>query len=52
MRKVLEVCPERFPSSFVNPLIAIGNNGTQERDRMVRVSLATLSELGKKPAQL
>lgn len=36
-----------FPSSVANSLIAVGNDGLQERDRMVRACLAIICELGK-----
>uniref|UniRef100_A0A3B3Q9J8 RPTOR independent companion of MTOR, complex 2b n=1 Tax=Paramormyrops kingsleyae TaxID=1676925 RepID=A0A3B3Q9J8_9TELE len=37
-----------FPSSITNSLIAVGNDGLQERDRMVRACLATICELALK----
>lgn len=36
-----------FPSSITNSLIAVGNDGLQERDRMVRACIAIICELGK-----
>lgn len=36
-----------FPSSVANSLIAVGNDGLQERDRMVRACIAIICELGK-----
>lgn len=35
-----------FPSSITNSLIAVGNDGLQERDRMVRACIAIVCELG------
>lgn len=35
-----------FPSSVANSLIAVGNDGPQERDRMVRACIAIICELG------
>ncbi|XP_010584116.1 PREDICTED: rapamycin-insensitive companion of mTOR isoform X2 [Haliaeetus leucocephalus] len=34
-----------FPSSITNSLIAVGNDGLQERDRMVRACIAIICEL-------
>ncbi|KTG33635.1 hypothetical protein cypCar_00001479 [Cyprinus carpio] len=34
-----------FPSSITNSLIAVGNDGPQERDRMVRACIAIICEL-------
>nr|KAF6442126.1 RPTOR independent companion of MTOR complex 2 [Rousettus aegyptiacus] len=34
-----------FPSSVTNSLIAVGNDGLQERDRMVRACIAIICEL-------
>lgn len=36
-----------FPSSVANSLIAVGTDGLQERDRMVRAAIAIVCELGK-----
>lgn len=36
-----------FPSSVANSLIAVGNDGLQERDRMVRACIAIICELGQ-----
>lgn len=35
-----------FPSSVTNSLIAVGTDGLQERDRMVRAAIAIVCELG------
>ncbi|XP_061116623.1 rapamycin-insensitive companion of mTOR isoform X2 [Conger conger] len=37
-----------FPSSITNSLIAVGNDGLQERDRMVRACIAIVCELALK----
>lgn len=39
-----------FPTSIANSLIAVGTDGLQERDRMVRAAIAIVCELGKVPA--
>lgn len=36
-----------FPSSVTNSLIAVGTDGLQERDRMVRAAIAIVCELGE-----
>ena len=36
-----------FPSSIANSLIAVGTDGLQERDRMVRAAIAIVCELGR-----
>lgn len=36
-----------FPTSVANSLIAIGTDGLQERDRMVRAAVAIVCELGE-----
>lgn len=36
-----------FPTSIANSLIAVGTDGLQERDRMVRAAIAIVCELGK-----
>lgn len=36
-----------FPSSIANSLIAVGTDGLQERDRMVRAAIAIICELGE-----
>ncbi len=36
-----------FPSSITNSLIAVGNDGPQEQDRMVRACIAIICELGR-----
>ena len=46
IRKIAQVAPQKLSSSLVYPLVAIGNDGNNERDRMVRISLATICEIG------
>lgn len=36
-----------FPTSVANSLIAVGTDGLQERDRMVRAAIAIICELGE-----
>lgn len=36
-----------FPTSVANSLLAVGTDGLQERDRMVRAAIAIVCELGK-----
>nr|XP_023664280.1 rapamycin-insensitive companion of mTOR-like isoform X1 [Paramormyrops kingsleyae] len=48
VRKMITVNALLFPSSITNSLIAVGNDGLQERDRMVRACLATICELALK----
>ncbi|XP_018100001.1 rapamycin-insensitive companion of mTOR [Xenopus laevis] len=45
VRKMITVNASLFPSSLTNSLIAVGNDGLQERDRMVRACIAILCEL-------
>ncbi|KAM6975890.1 rapamycin-insensitive companion of mTOR-like [Tautogolabrus adspersus] len=47
-RKMISVNAQLFPSSLTNALIAVGNDGLHERDRMVRVCIAILCELSLK----
>ncbi|GIX98311.1 rapamycin-insensitive companion of mTOR [Caerostris darwini] len=44
MRKVLDLNPNGFPRAFSSCLVAIANEGSQERD-MIRPCLATLAQL-------
>ncbi|XP_022101706.1 rapamycin-insensitive companion of mTOR-like [Acanthaster planci] len=48
IRRIIAIAPSLCPISLVHTLVAIANNGTKERDRMVRPSLETLSELAIK----
>ncbi|NP_001267775.1 RPTOR independent companion of MTOR, complex 2 [Aplysia californica] len=45
IRQIIKTAPMKFPKSLVFALVAIGNDGASERDRMVRVSLETICEL-------
>nr|XP_006000410.1 PREDICTED: rapamycin-insensitive companion of mTOR [Latimeria chalumnae] len=45
VRKMITVNASLFPSSIANSLIAVGNDGLQERDRMVRACIAIVCEL-------
>ncbi|KAG8456689.1 hypothetical protein GDO86_002466 [Hymenochirus boettgeri] len=45
VRKMITVNASLFPSSITNSLIAVGNDGLQERDRLVRACIAIICEL-------
>ncbi|XP_051498332.1 rapamycin-insensitive companion of mTOR isoform X2 [Apus apus] len=45
VRKMITVNASLFPSSITNSLIAVGSDGLQERDRMVRACIAIICEL-------
>lgn len=45
--KIITVNATLFPTSIANSLIAVGTDGLQERDRMVRAAIAIICELGK-----
>ncbi|XP_019620520.1 PREDICTED: rapamycin-insensitive companion of mTOR-like [Branchiostoma belcheri] len=45
IRKMVYVSPSLFPRSLVNTLVSVGNEGSQERDRLLRASLCVLCEL-------
>ncbi|XP_041667185.1 rapamycin-insensitive companion of mTOR-like isoform X3 [Cheilinus undulatus] len=47
-RKMISVNARLFPSSLANSLIAVGNDGLHERDRMVRACVAIICELSLK----
>ncbi|TRY71427.1 hypothetical protein DNTS_011668 [Danionella cerebrum] len=47
-RKMITVEAQLFPISVTNSLIAVGNDGLQERDRMVRACIAIICELALK----
>uniref|UniRef100_A0A671XTE3 RPTOR independent companion of MTOR, complex 2b n=1 Tax=Sparus aurata TaxID=8175 RepID=A0A671XTE3_SPAAU len=47
-RKMITVNALLFPSSVTNSLIAVGNDGLHERDRMVRACIAIVCELSLK----
>ncbi|KAL2100031.1 hypothetical protein ACEWY4_004425 [Coilia grayii] len=48
VRKMIAVNALVFPSSVTNSLIAVGNDGLQEKDRMVRACIAIVCELALK----
>ncbi|XP_067087124.1 LOW QUALITY PROTEIN: rapamycin-insensitive companion of mTOR-like [Osmerus mordax] len=48
VRKMITVNALLFPSSIANSLIAVGTDGLQERDRMVRAAIAIVCELALK----
>ncbi|XP_030624261.1 rapamycin-insensitive companion of mTOR [Chanos chanos] len=52
VRKMITVNALLFPSSVANSLIAVGNDGLQERDRMVRACIAIICELALKNPEL
>uniref|UniRef100_A0A2C9LNG1 Rapamycin-insensitive companion of mTOR n=1 Tax=Biomphalaria glabrata TaxID=6526 RepID=A0A2C9LNG1_BIOGL len=45
IRQIIKTSPSKCPKSLLYVLVAIGNDGASERDRMVRVSLETICEL-------
>uniref|UniRef100_UPI0037E8DDC5 rapamycin-insensitive companion of mTOR-like n=1 Tax=Semicossyphus pulcher TaxID=241346 RepID=UPI0037E8DDC5 len=47
-RRMISVNARLFPSSITNSLIAVGNDGLHERDRMVRACIAVICELSLK----
>ncbi|XP_036000428.1 rapamycin-insensitive companion of mTOR isoform X9 [Fundulus heteroclitus] len=48
VRKIITVNATLFPTSVANSLIAVGTDGLQERDRMVRAAVAIICELALK----
>ncbi|XP_052412366.1 rapamycin-insensitive companion of mTOR isoform X1 [Carassius gibelio] len=52
VRKMITVNAQLFPSSLTNSLIAVGNDGLQERDRMVRACIAIICELALKNPEI
>nr|XP_055054336.1 rapamycin-insensitive companion of mTOR [Misgurnus anguillicaudatus] len=48
VRKMITVNAQLFPKSVTNSLIAVANDGLQERDRMVRACIAIICELALK----
>uniref|UniRef100_A0A3Q3LJB1 RPTOR independent companion of MTOR complex 2 n=1 Tax=Mastacembelus armatus TaxID=205130 RepID=A0A3Q3LJB1_9TELE len=48
VRKIITVNAMLFPTSIANSLIAVGTDGLQERDRMVRAAIAIVCELALK----
>uniref|UniRef100_W5K417 RPTOR independent companion of MTOR complex 2 n=1 Tax=Astyanax mexicanus TaxID=7994 RepID=W5K417_ASTMX len=49
---MITVNAQLFPSSITNSLIAVGNDGLQERDRMVRACIAIICELALKNPEI
>lgn len=45
-RKILLISPFHFDVSIVRSLVSLANGGIEDKDRMLRVCLATLSEIG------
>ncbi|XP_076265709.1 rapamycin-insensitive companion of Tor isoform X2 [Rhynchophorus ferrugineus] len=45
-RKLLTLAPDHFDICMVRSLVSLANEGTESKDRMLRISLATLSEIG------
>lgn len=45
MRKVLLISPSNFHECLVRCLISLANSGIEEKDRMLRICLATLCEI-------
>ncbi|KAK3523886.1 hypothetical protein QTP70_015715 [Hemibagrus guttatus] len=52
VRKMITVNAQLFPSSITNSIIAVGNDGIQERDRMVRACIAIICELALKNPEI
>ena len=46
VRRILQIAPKKLSDLLLYPLVAISNDGTSERDRMVRVALETICETG------
>lgn len=46
IRKMLAIAPDLISPVLVRSLIALGESGVEDRDRMLRACLATLCELG------
>ncbi|KAL3268353.1 hypothetical protein HHI36_007469 [Cryptolaemus montrouzieri] len=46
IRRVLLLSPSNFHNSLARCLISLANGGIEEKDRMIRICLATLCELG------
>ncbi|XP_030749931.1 rapamycin-insensitive companion of mTOR [Sitophilus oryzae] len=46
MRKLLSLAPNIFDMSMARSLVSLANEGTEGKDRLLRISLATLSEIG------
>lgn len=52
IRKALMLSPSNFSAAISRSLVSLANGGIEEKDRMLRVCLAILSELGKKKSAL
>ncbi|XP_062867230.1 rapamycin-insensitive companion of mTOR [Trichomycterus rosablanca] len=52
VRKMITVNAQLFPSSITNSLVAVGNDGLQERDSMVRACIAIICELALKNPEI
>ncbi|XP_036371008.1 rapamycin-insensitive companion of mTOR-like [Octopus sinensis] len=48
IRKIIQLFPHQVPLSMLYPMVAIGRDGSSERDRLRRACLATICELGTK----
>ena len=46
IRRVAQLLPHQFPTVMLHSLVAIVNDGMKESDKMTRICLATLCELG------
>ena len=47
VRRIAQVVAHKLPKSLVFPVVAIGSDGAEERDRMVRISMASICEMCK-----
>ncbi|CAE1275191.1 RICTOR [Acanthosepion pharaonis] len=47
IRKIIQHYPHHVPLSLLYPMVAIGRDGSTERDRLRRACLATICELGE-----
>lgn len=46
IRKIFMIAPTTFEISMVRSLISLANEGLEVKDRLLRVGLATLTEIG------
>ncbi|CAI9743242.1 rapamycin-insensitive companion of mTOR-like [Octopus vulgaris] len=51
IRKIIQLFPHQVPLSMLYPMVAIGRDGSSERDRLRRACLATICELAFVNAQ-
>lgn len=49
IRKVFMIAPTTFEISMVRSLISLANEGLEVKDRLLRIALATLTEIGCLP---